>query len=222
MAPTICRFAGRCQPHGDDDKLFALAIREEDPCIRAVWTRTIWYLGYGNGTACWAALMVPIRRRRKDIEMPCQKKARLRRSCWRVSNILMDWCTILSKPPRSFNTGVRCLGNRAQVRLRSASTGRWRTGWDSNPRYPCRYGCFRSSCLQPLGHLSWCVADDLNVSAPTPLFHSRSLYRRLRGKRRWYHGSDSNRHCSGFGSRCLLPVWATVAYVSCIPSCMLR
>jgi site-specific DNA recombinase len=30
----------------------------------------------------------------------------------------------------------------------------WRTGWDSNPRYRCRYTGFRDRRLQPLGHLS--------------------------------------------------------------------
>ena len=30
-----------------------------------------------------------------------------------------------------------------------------RTGWDSNPRYPCGYTGFRDRRLQPLGHLSW-------------------------------------------------------------------
>jgi CheY-like chemotaxis protein len=30
-----------------------------------------------------------------------------------------------------------------------------RTGWDSNPRYPCGYTGFRDRLLQPLGHLSW-------------------------------------------------------------------
>ena len=29
-----------------------------------------------------------------------------------------------------------------------------RTGWDSNPRYRCRYAGFRDRFLQPLGHLS--------------------------------------------------------------------
>src|SRR5688500_722348 len=33
--------------------------------------------------------------------------------------------------------------------------GRQRTGWDSNPRYPCGYTGFRDRLLQPLGHLSW-------------------------------------------------------------------
>src|SRR5690349_11459029 len=32
--------------------------------------------------------------------------------------------------------------------------GNWRTGRDSNPRYPCRYTRFPSVRLQPLGHLS--------------------------------------------------------------------
>ncbi len=32
--------------------------------------------------------------------------------------------------------------------------GHQRTGWDSNPRYPCGYTGFRDRLLQPLGHLS--------------------------------------------------------------------
>ena len=32
--------------------------------------------------------------------------------------------------------------------------GGQRTGWDSNPRYRCRYTGFRDRLLQPLGHLS--------------------------------------------------------------------
>jgi hypothetical protein len=30
----------------------------------------------------------------------------------------------------------------------------WRKGWDSNPRYPCRYAGFQDRCLKPLGHPS--------------------------------------------------------------------
>ena len=30
----------------------------------------------------------------------------------------------------------------------------WRTGWDSNPRYPCRYAAFRVRCHRPLDHPS--------------------------------------------------------------------
>ncbi len=29
-----------------------------------------------------------------------------------------------------------------------------RRGWDSNPRYPSRYGDFQDRCLKPLGHPS--------------------------------------------------------------------
>ncbi len=35
----------------------------------------------------------------------------------------------------------------------------WRTGWDSNPRYPCRYAAFRVRCLQPLDHPSDAAAS---------------------------------------------------------------
>ena len=38
-----------------------------------------------------------------------------------------------------------------QVHWRIVAT---RTGWDSNPRYRCRYAGFRDRFLQPLGHLS--------------------------------------------------------------------
>src|ERR1051325_7947254 len=38
-------------------------------------------------------------------------------------------------------------------RLPSAAR-RWRRGWDSNPRYPRRYGGFQDRCLKPLGHPS--------------------------------------------------------------------
>ena len=34
------------------------------------------------------------------------------------------------------------------------SVPKWRTGWDSNPRYPCRYAAFRVRCHRPLDHLS--------------------------------------------------------------------
>src|SRR4029078_11438848 len=34
------------------------------------------------------------------------------------------------------------------------SNNRWRTGWDSNPRYGFPYTRFPSVRLQPLGHLS--------------------------------------------------------------------
>src|ERR1700730_10977236 len=31
---------------------------------------------------------------------------------------------------------------------------KWRKGWDSNPRYPCRHAGFQDRCLKPLGHPS--------------------------------------------------------------------
>ena len=31
---------------------------------------------------------------------------------------------------------------------------KWRTGWDSNPRWACTHGGFQDRCLKPLGHLS--------------------------------------------------------------------
>ena len=33
--------------------------------------------------------------------------------------------------------------------------GKWRMGWDSNPRYDCSYAGFRDRSLQPLGHPSY-------------------------------------------------------------------
>ena len=35
-----------------------------------------------------------------------------------------------------------------------SSVRRWRTGWDSNPRYAYTYGGFQDRCLKPLGHPS--------------------------------------------------------------------
>ncbi len=32
--------------------------------------------------------------------------------------------------------------------------GKWRMGWDSNPRYACTHGGFQDRCLKPLGHPS--------------------------------------------------------------------
>ena len=50
-----------------------------------------------------------------------------------------------------------------------------RTGWDSNPRYPCRYGGFQDRCLQPLGHLSHnCTTKHLplcHIGATSPVGH---------------------------------------------------
>ena len=49
-----------------------------------------------------------------------------------------------------------------------------RTGWDSNPRYRCRYTGFRDRLLQPLGHLSNTVTKNIHAqngsqrAQPTP------------------------------------------------------
>ena len=32
---------------------------------------------------------------------------------------------------------------------------KWRSGWDSNPRYTFAYGGFQDHCLRPLGHRSY-------------------------------------------------------------------
>ncbi len=34
------------------------------------------------------------------------------------------------------------------------SSGAWRMGWDSNPRWACTHGGFQDRCLKPLGHPS--------------------------------------------------------------------
>src|SRR6267154_6024641 len=41
----------------------------------------------------------------------------------------------------------------------AGSRGRWRRGWDSNPRYGFPYARFRGEYFQPLSHLSAVVAD---------------------------------------------------------------
>ena len=43
-----------------------------------------------------------------------------------------------------------------QVRQENPEGSLWRRGWDSNPRYPCRYAAFRVRCIRPLCHLSGC------------------------------------------------------------------
>ena len=39
-------------------------------------------------------------------------------------------------------------------RLEKSDPGRWRRGWDSNPRYCCQYTAFRVRRIRPLCHLS--------------------------------------------------------------------
>src|SRR5277367_5242678 len=56
----------------------------------------------------------------------------------------------------------------------------WRTGWDSNPRYPCRYAAFRVRYIQPLCHLSIC--GDMGTASPrqvlsTPVFSGPCSHR---------------------------------------------
>ena len=75
--------------------------------------------------AAWAGNVIPARRVGKG-------RARQRES-----------------PVRYF--GAADIGQR---RGRKRTSGVWRKGWDSNPRYPCEYGSFQDCCLQPLGHLS--------------------------------------------------------------------
>ena len=86
----------------------------------------------------------------------------------------------------------------------------------------------------------WWVPEELNLSTPAALFHSRPGYSRLSGKgpdewcspsdsnrdhawfkqaasadwarRAWCHGSDSNEHCAGFEAAASYQL-ATVALV---------
>lgn len=45
----------------------------------------------------------------------------------------------------------------------------WQRGWDSNPRYPRRYGGFQDRCLQPLGHLSMCSMQSIIIEVDRDL-----------------------------------------------------
>ncbi len=59
---------------------------------------------------------------------------------------------------------VRIMGSKSRLLQMLVANGginavptqglKWRTGWDSNPRYRYRYTGFRDRRLQPLGHLS--------------------------------------------------------------------
>src|ERR1700680_793026 len=50
--------------------------------------------------------------------------------------------------------------------LGRAGKGRWRKGWDSNPRYPCRHAGFQDRCLKPLGHPSVFRIQGLSRDVP--------------------------------------------------------
>ena len=62
---------------------------------------------------------------------------------------------------------VRLMGSKSRLlQTRVANGGanavptqglKWRTGWDSNPRWGCPHGGFQDRCLKPLGHPS-CTA----------------------------------------------------------------
>jgi hypothetical protein len=56
----------------------------------------------------------------------------------------------------------------------------WRSGSDSNRRYPLGYACFQGRCLRPLGHRSTadCSAEASNSNKVEPRFRSG----RVRGK----------------------------------------
>src|SRR5258707_1269092 len=59
----------------------------------------------------------------------------------------------------------------------------WRKGWDSNPRYPCRYAGFQDRCLKPLGHPSVSGYPRLSKAgraakgATAPATHCRAAFR---------------------------------------------
>ena len=40
------------------------------------------------------------------------------------------------------------------VKTSNVFNDKWRTGWDSNPRWAFTHGGFQDRCLKPLGHLS--------------------------------------------------------------------
>src|SRR6202521_5059035 len=46
-----------------------------------------------------------------------------------------------------------------QMKGKPVTYGKWRRGWDSNPRYGFPYARFRGEYFQPLSHLSAVVAD---------------------------------------------------------------
>src|SRR6266849_1988164 len=48
----------------------------------------------------------------------------------------------------------RSIGDFRIIHRTTGPIRRWRKGWDSNPRYPCRHAGFQDRCLKPLGHPS--------------------------------------------------------------------
>ena len=54
---------------------------------------------------------------------------------------------------RRAKNGVKLVSITREMGVRS-SVLKWRKGWDSNPRYPCRHAGFQDRCLKPLGHPS--------------------------------------------------------------------
>jgi hypothetical protein len=54
---------------------------------------------------------------------------------------------------RLAKNGVKLVSITREMGVRS-SVLKWRKGWDSNPRYPCRHAGFQDRCLKPLGHPS--------------------------------------------------------------------
>jgi hypothetical protein len=56
-----------------------------------------------------------------------------------------------------------------------SSVLKWRMGWDSNPRYRCRYSALPTQCLKPLGHPSIPESWDAFARPPLPrLWRRRS------------------------------------------------
>jgi hypothetical protein len=70
----------------------------------------------------------------------------------------MDVASIKENTGEQFSTAFRCKYLLLQWISNDGEQGRtqyWRKGWDSNPRYPCRYAGFQDRCLKPLGHPSF-------------------------------------------------------------------
>ena len=71
-------------------------------------------------------------------------------------------CFVGALAPRStYREYASLVASRAASQLgpsrqpaRSATSGKWRRGWDSNPRYSCPYTAFPVPHLRPLGHPS--------------------------------------------------------------------
>src|SRR5262245_32405159 len=67
-------------------------------------------------------------------------------------------------------SGYRAIGN-WQLAI---GNGFWRSGWDSNPRWPLSHSGFRDRCTNPLCDLS---ASLFGSSTPKKLLHQRAAFR---------------------------------------------